>query len=462
MAKVVQLSNQKLSPKEYIKTKARNLPIEKCLINKGWQDGSMANIFVIRKHTNGNATIGLYLVDLLCLGVKNAAYFFNLSPAETEDLIERSSSLEHIEIDYILAHNIIYAGHDFAMEYEIHPHRDFEIAKYILEEDDDNIPLIDVEVGDENGMPFLIVKNKGQFLTALNNLKRIAGEGNYKYLIELDEDDFDEDDEELEDDFASHSLDEFADDMLLPFEATMIDWDDNDNIKQLEKRGMLDKITCSLELNRRVYKTLFPEKNISIQYMYEEDLIEMAINNLEDGDFTVENEETEKLYEKAAKIEDSETLKNLFLKHIENSKYVYLHIMVYEIGIISEDHDLKAQVKSIIKQKFLDTFSFKILFAIEALLNKNFEDEDVKRFCQTNIISDFFPNYEAEILPKDLLLFWLFKILQSCNDNNLEKGFYYYSAVISTFEKSPLLTIVQKELLTHSKDLIPAKIKKLQ
>ena len=100
MAKVVQFPAKQLSPKEYIKTKARSLPIEKCFINDGWQDGSMANIFVIRKHTNGNSTVGLYLIDLLCLGVKNAAYFFNLSPTELEELMERSTSLAHSEIDY--------------------------------------------------------------------------------------------------------------------------------------------------------------------------------------------------------------------------------------------------------------------------------------------------------------------------------------------------------------------------
>jgi len=93
MGKVVQMAQKKLSPKEYIKTKARTLPIEKCLVNVDWEESDMANVFVIRKHSNGNSTIGLYLIDLLCLGVKNAAYFFNLSPFEVEELLERATSL---------------------------------------------------------------------------------------------------------------------------------------------------------------------------------------------------------------------------------------------------------------------------------------------------------------------------------------------------------------------------------
>ena len=68
---------KQLSPKKYIETKVRNLPIYKCLVNKDWDEARIAEIIVMRKHANGNVTAGVYLVDLLCLGIKDTFFFFN-------------------------------------------------------------------------------------------------------------------------------------------------------------------------------------------------------------------------------------------------------------------------------------------------------------------------------------------------------------------------------------------------
>lgn len=111
---------QNLSPKKFIETRVRQLPIYKCLVNYGWQKSHLADVIVMRRHNNGNVTCGVYLVDLLCLGVKDTFYMFNIS--EDEVFEQMNVSINYFEnIDYELAHNIIYAGHDFAMDYDIHP-----------------------------------------------------------------------------------------------------------------------------------------------------------------------------------------------------------------------------------------------------------------------------------------------------------------------------------------------------
>ena len=110
----------------------------------------------MRRHVNGNVTVGLYLVDLRCLGIKDTFYAFNIPQEEAEEkFVNHLFGVE--EADYNLAHNLVYAGHDFALEFDIKPHKDFGITKYILEEDTDKIPVIEIPVGDENGNPSLIV-----------------------------------------------------------------------------------------------------------------------------------------------------------------------------------------------------------------------------------------------------------------------------------------------------------------
>lgn len=171
-----------LSPKKYIETRIRNLPIYKCLVNKNWKEARIAEVIVMRKHSKGNITAGIYLVDLLCLGIKKTFFFFNESE---EDVINKLSKTSDVleTIDYATAHNIIYAGHDFAMDYDIHPHKDFAITKYIIEEDNDIIPLIEIAVGDDEGKPHLMLHTPGQHSDALLKLKKSAGEGNYHYTI---------------------------------------------------------------------------------------------------------------------------------------------------------------------------------------------------------------------------------------------------------------------------------------
>ncbi|TAJ08635.1 hypothetical protein DMA11_21130 [Marinilabiliaceae bacterium JC017] len=152
---------QQISPTKYIQTRARQLPIMECLINEDWEEAHTANITIARKHTNGNITYTNYLVDLLCLGVKDSNFKFNQTPIEYEEYKQLiNESLSFISIDYTLAHNIIFAGYEFAIELGIEPCKTFsQTTHFMLEEDNDDVELIDIECG-ENGVPVIF---KGEY-----------------------------------------------------------------------------------------------------------------------------------------------------------------------------------------------------------------------------------------------------------------------------------------------------------
>lgn len=145
-----------LSPKKYILTRARLLPVYKCLINKNWNESKLATVTVTRKHSNGNITAGIFLVDLLARGVKDTQFVFN---APKVDFFERlyESVPEDVleEISYPLAHNIIYGAAAFAEEHNFLQHHDFAVTQHILEEDTDDIELIDLAFG-MNGKPVIM------------------------------------------------------------------------------------------------------------------------------------------------------------------------------------------------------------------------------------------------------------------------------------------------------------------
>jgi hypothetical protein len=186
-----------LSPENYIRQKSKNLPIHKCLINQNWEEAGEANIIIERRHVTGNVTACVYLVDLQCLGVKDSFYIFNTAPKEVDDKLNdddiRNKEDRYIEISYPLAHNIIYAGVEFAEEYEFHPYKAFtSVTQFFLENDTDDIPLMEIPCGDkETGNPLYI--NAGNETIAharqiINQLERVAGKGNYHYMF-LDRDD---------------------------------------------------------------------------------------------------------------------------------------------------------------------------------------------------------------------------------------------------------------------------------
>ena len=201
---------QLLSPENYIRQKARNLPVYECYINSDWQKMKSVEIVISRIHANGNLTAGAYMVDLLCLGVKDTLYLFNAPKEEYEDMLETlSENLDMIKTDYVLVHNIIFAANEFAAELGFKPHKDFtSITQYLLEEDTDDIELIEIECGHKGRPLFVKTENtpEAQASRIIKQLEKSAGAGNFDVIYgeDIDEMDFDDEPDEgwgLEDEY---------------------------------------------------------------------------------------------------------------------------------------------------------------------------------------------------------------------------------------------------------------------
>lgn len=257
-----------LSPENYIRKKARSLPIHECTINIDWKESGMAQISVARKHTNGNITSCLYLIDLYCLGVKDTHYMFNSSPneyREQQDEIDERTSLMLVE--YALVHNIILAGIEFAEEFGFAPHKDYtSITQFMLEEDNDDIELMEIECG-MDGKPAYV---RGPFDTdakmkqIISRLEKTAGKDNY-IIIDEDEE-FEDEFDDFEDDEEDEIFDDFEDDE----ESEEYDEDEFTGMTPDEKK----------ELFLRLYGSLHIHTNEDSQQFYS--LVDSIVFNLTD------------------------------------------------------------------------------------------------------------------------------------------------------------------------------------
>jgi hypothetical protein len=289
---------QMLSPENYIRQKARSLPIYKCFINKDWESNKMVTIIVSRRHTNGNLTLGLYLVDLLCLGVKDSYYQFNIPESEMDEMVEKFDKFSPMKpVDYTLAHNFVYAAVEFAERFEFHPHKDFtQVTQYILEEDDENTELIDIECG-EKGKPMFV---QGQYddekkcKSIIAKLERTAGTGNFHFCIIKPEGEFEFSDNkksegiEIDDDKEWEEEDEFDDEID---EDELYEEDDKEEEGEMsfsEACSILNSYKNKADINQTDTLTIIEAVNrICFNLIDEKELSELYKFYSEDFDFDI-------------------------------------------------------------------------------------------------------------------------------------------------------------------------------
>ena len=143
------------SPETQIRTGGRKLEIGTCYISSDWEEIREATILVSRRHKQGATSFGVFEVDLAMKGLTDTFYAYKISEKEcTHFFDDYLANDEHVEIDYIQAHNIIYGAIEYGIENGYNAHKDFSISQFMLEEDNDEVPLVEIEFG-VNGKPTL-------------------------------------------------------------------------------------------------------------------------------------------------------------------------------------------------------------------------------------------------------------------------------------------------------------------
>lgn len=290
---------QMLSPENYIRKKVRTLPIYECLVRSDWEETKLTTVTVARNHTNGNITVCSYLVDLLCLGVKDSMYLFNVPIHKYKEFKEKvNGEMEMTEVDYTLAHNIVYAGVEFAEEFGFKPHKDYEsVTKYMLEEDTEDIELIEIECGNE-GKPLYMrgpFEDDAKTRKIIAQLEKNAGPGNYDYVDVSDEfdddDDFEDDDEfdldEYDDvnEFSEMAFDEKRE-LFLATSPEIIDMDDEEGKCFVNLVDSLVDDLVDVNQHNKFYDEFLEELDIEV----DEDEIPDQLLGIRPGDQAISEE----------------------------------------------------------------------------------------------------------------------------------------------------------------------------
>ena len=191
---------------------ATTSPIHECLIPQELFEGGMGTVVVSRALPDGRIGASFFLLDVFCLGVKNA-YFLALPREEYSYRLETIGFNETLTpVDPAYARKLVEETEAYARDLGFNSHPDYQVAKKIFADIDAAACPTGFTFG-KDGKPFFIAgpnDTPKRVQKILDTLTKRCGPDGFHYMVgvegELDfdgEEDLDFDDgEEIEVEYA--------------------------------------------------------------------------------------------------------------------------------------------------------------------------------------------------------------------------------------------------------------------
>ncbi len=169
--------------------RSHTFPLVDCLISDSWQkeDPGLVEILLSRLQPDGDICFATYLIDKLCLGLKDT--FANAGFSRTRYENEVRSRVFHgtvpVECTIELAHQMIYASIDYAAQFGFVPNKDYALSQHLLlprGELKEPYPLM----FGKDGKPFYIAGPHDNAARIIKQLEKNPGPGNFDYVAPLD------------------------------------------------------------------------------------------------------------------------------------------------------------------------------------------------------------------------------------------------------------------------------------
>jgi len=129
-----------------------------CLLTKEWQEeGAITQILVARRSPSGQIAVGVFLVDLGCLGVKSAFGRPLHTIQEYRELRDgMKANQDMIKADINLVAKIIREAIAYAKDLGFKPDPDYRDAVLVLGDADPDACKVPIPLGGKDGKPFFV------------------------------------------------------------------------------------------------------------------------------------------------------------------------------------------------------------------------------------------------------------------------------------------------------------------
>lgn len=189
------LSLANMSEKAILR-QSKDWPLLECRMTDEWEDPyQLTQIIVARRAPSGEVAVGIFLMDLACLGAKNAhaTVFRSVSEYRRELLASVMQTQNLTPCDLDLAAKVVAEGVKYAASLGFKPNRDIDKAYMVLGDAHPERCQTPIPLGGEDGKPLFINGPYDDVDRILRILDRKVGNGNYNFLFMMgDLDDYDD------------------------------------------------------------------------------------------------------------------------------------------------------------------------------------------------------------------------------------------------------------------------------
>jgi hypothetical protein len=168
---------------------ARQYPLYGCWVMNGWEEAGITPVVVARTYENDRIMFACYMVDMYCLGIKDAYTRVDYSKDRFKRDLPMFCANDPVACSVEFAHEIVYGALEYAKKLGFDPHPDFykHKADLMLDPPDAHPRENNITFG-KDGKPLYIAgpkdsKMKSRFV--VDTLMRTCGQGNFDYIIGL-------------------------------------------------------------------------------------------------------------------------------------------------------------------------------------------------------------------------------------------------------------------------------------
>lgn len=151
-----------------------------------WETG-IGHVVISRRSSLGDVAVGMYLIDVFCLGVKDC-FIRLLNMGEYKKLLQQvaMNTGELKSVDPVYANTLIHKMIEYSMQLGFKPHGDFSKAQWMLK----NIPVDTTQafIFGKDNKPFYIQgpnESQADVKRIMRTLETNFGQENYHFLLEV-------------------------------------------------------------------------------------------------------------------------------------------------------------------------------------------------------------------------------------------------------------------------------------
>jgi hypothetical protein len=162
-----------------------NWPIVAALVPENLWDEGLGQLLLARRSPDGQVACGVYMVDVFCLGVKNA-FWTLVTTGGLQELwrkMERLGPMKRVAPEYFC--KLVLGAVDYAHSLGFSPHSDFRHARLLLRGIDPSLCLEPLVFG-KDGQP-LYIRGPHESLTQSRLIANRITESGGHYVIPLDD-----------------------------------------------------------------------------------------------------------------------------------------------------------------------------------------------------------------------------------------------------------------------------------